>query len=193
MKKASKKVILKDVRCSYVYINNTNKHDKYGVQALLANGSPQLKKAQQTLKAVFCEAFGEAEWAKKGRYQICLRDGDNDAVNGGDAKDGDEYRGHWFMNASNKSKPGVVNRKLEEPTEMEMDELGFSGAYFNLSLTMSAHPAIDSGKPGVACYLNNVQLNRAGDRLDGSVAASSEFEAFGSDDDDDGFGDDDFA
>ena len=178
MKKASKKTILKDVRCSYVYLENANKDGKYSVQGLLQKGSTQYKQAFSAMKEVFIQAFGEQEWARKGYYNLALRDGDADPHAGGEPREGEEYRNHVFFNASNKRKPGIRNRKNQEPSESEMEELCFSGAYFHLSVTFASYPAIDGGKPGIGCYVNNVMLRQAGERLDGSVSAASEFEEF---------------
>lgn len=194
MNKASKKVILQDVRCSYVYLSDTNKNDKYSVQPLIEKGTANYKKAMQAQKDVFIEAFGEAAWKKKGQYNLALRDGDADEKNGGEARDGEEYRNVIFCNANSSRKPGIVNRSNEPADEDDLEEYAYSGAYYHVSLNFYAFPKPDDGgKPGIAVGLQNVMLRKKGDRLDGSVAATSEFADFAEESDsDDGFEDEDF-
>lgn len=191
MEKASKKVILQNVRCSYVYLESVNKNDKYSVQPLIEKDSANYKKIVAAQKEVFIQAFGEAAWKKKGSYNLAIRDGDADQKNGGEPRDGEEYRDVIFLNANSSRKPGIVNRKLEPADEDDMDEYAYSGAYFHVSINLYAFPQPeDGGKAGIAAGLGNVMLRKKGDRLDGSIAATSEFADFAEDSDDD-FDDDD--
>lgn len=193
MNKASKKVILQDVRCSYVYLQDTNKNDKYSLQPLIEKGSANYKKIMAAQKEVFIEAFGEEAWKKKGQYNLPVRDGDADQKNGGEARDGEEYRNTVFLNVNGSRKPGVVNRSNEPADEDDMEEYGYSGAFFHVSINLYAFPKPDDGgKAGVAAGLGNVMLRKKGDRLDGSVAATSEFADFADESDDDEFEDEDF-
>ena len=94
----------------------------------------------------------------------------------------------YFFNANGGKKPGIVNRNNEPADQDDIDELCYSGAYFHISVNVYGFDAKDGGKPGVAVGLNNVMLRKKGERLDGSVAATSEFEDYaedGMDDDDD--------
>ena len=184
------KVILKDIRCSYVFVQSPRKKDdgedgKYGVQLLIPKDSPQLK----ALKAAILEALeakhGAEALKKKGRYKLPLRDGDEE-------RDGEEYEGMYFMNANAGKKPGIVNRHNNIPSDAELEELCYSGATFHVSVNVYGFPAKDGGKPGVAVGLNNIMLRKAGDRLDGSVSASSEFEEFAEAGGNSEFDDDDF-
>lgn len=187
------KIILQDVRCSYVYVAHQRKNKDngdpggYGVQVLLAKNDPQLKKLNNLVKKVLTEKFGAEATKKLGKYKLPVRDGD-------DERDGEEYNGMMFMNANKsakKGKPGLVNRNNEPADEDDIEELCYSGAYFHVSINIFAFKATDGGKPGVGLGLNNVMLRKKGDRLDGSVAATSEFAEFGDDSVDD-FDDDDF-
>ncbi len=190
-KKASKEVILTDVRCGFVFLANPNKDGKYALQPLLPRGSKQYKAAMGCLKSVFIEAFGEDEWARKGKYQLAIRDGDNDAVNGGDPKEGEEYRDHFFFNAKNNRKPAIRNKANQPASEEEIEELGRSGNWFHLKIAFVSHPPIDGGKPGVAAYVQSVMLRKAGEPLGGAMADNgSDFEEFAeADDDSDDFDD----
>jgi len=97
------------------------------------------------------------------------------------------------MNANSDRKPGIVNRNNEPADQDDIEELCYSGAYFHASVNFYGFKAKDGSKPGVAVGLNNVMLRKKGDRLDGSVSATSEFADYAegdSDDDIDDFDDD---
>lgn len=186
MNKASKKVILQNVRCSFVYLTNTNKNDKYSIQPLMEKGSENYKRAAAAQKQVFIDAFGEAAWKKKGSYNLAIRDGDADQKNGGEPRDGEEYRGMCFLNANSSKKPGIANKSNEPADEDDIEEYCYSGAYFHVSLNFYSFPKPDDGgKPGVAVGLSNVMLRKKGERLDGSMSAVSEFAEFAEESDDD--------
>lgn len=193
MNKASKKIILQDVRCSYVYLKETNKNGKYSVQVLVEKGTDNYKKLMAAQKAVFIEAFGEEAWKKKGQYNLPVRDGDADQKNGGEPRDGEEFRNVVFANVNGNRKPGIVNKNNEPADEDDMTEYCYSGAYFHVSMNLYAFPKPDDGgKAGVAAGLGNVMLRKKGDRLDGSVAATSEFAKFTEESSDEFDDEDDF-
>jgi len=181
------KIILQNVRGSYVYVNEqrTKKNgdpDGWGIQIIMSKDHPQIKAFKKMIKAVLIEKFGSEAGSKTGKYKLPLRDGD-------DERDGEEYENMYFMNASSKKKkPGIANRAGEPADQDDIEEYCFSGAYFHVSVNVYGFPSTDGGKPGIALGLNNVMLRKKGDRLDGSVAATTEFADFA----DDGAGNDDF-
>ncbi len=172
------KVILEKVRCSYVYIDKVNKHGKYSIQPLIEKGSALAKKIEMAQLAVLTEKFGDAAAKKLGKYKLPLRDGD-------DERDGEEYEGMLFMNVNSSKRPGILNKSKEEADQDDLEEYAYSGAYFNISVNLYPFESKEGGKPGVAVGLNNVMLVRKGERLDGTVSASKEFEDFEVADDDD--------
>ena len=182
------KIILQNVRCSYVYVAQPRKNKEdgssggYGIQILLPKSDPQLKKLNSLVKKVLAEAKGEDALKKMGMYKLPVRDGDEE-------RDGEEYEGMMFMNANSGKKPGIVNKNNEPADQDDIEEYCYSGAYFHVSVNVYFFKAKDGGKPGVALGLNNVMFRKKGDRLDGSVNATSEFADFADDSDD--FGDDD--
>lgn len=170
------KLILQDVRCSYVFVTSPRKKDdgtdgNYSLQILLPKDDPQVGKVKKAIKEALIEKFGDSAWDKKGRYKLPLRDGDEE-------RDGEEYEGMYFMNANSGKKPGVVNRNNEPADQDDLEEYCYSGAHFHVSCNFYGFDSKDGGKPGVAIGLNNVMLRKKGDRLDGSVAATSEFADF---------------
>lgn len=190
------KIILEDVRCSYVYVNDQRKKDNgddggWGIQVLVPKNHPQIKQLKKAIDQALAEKHGNDALKKKGRYKLPLRDPEADDED----KDGEEYENMYFLNAnSKKKKPGIANRQGQIADQDDIEEYCFSGAYFHVSINLYGYPPVDGGKPGVAVGLNNVMLRKKGERLDGTVAATSEFSSFASDDpndDDDGWGDDD--
>lgn len=186
----SSKIIFQDVRCSYVFIDQPRKKDNgepgnYSLQVLLPKNDPQVKKLQRIVDKVLVDKFGEAAAKKKARYKLPLRDGDEE-------RDSEEYEGMFFLNANSGRRPGIVNRNNEPADADDLEEYGYSGAYYHVSVNVYAFDAKDGGKPGIAIGLNNVMLRKKGERLDGSTNATSEFADFaeeGADNDD--FDDDD--
>lgn len=189
MKKVSKKIILENVRCSYVFVdqprdqkdddgNVTGKN--YSIQPLIKKKSKLAKKLQKLQEQIAKEAFGEK--VKLGMLKMPLRDGDEE-------REGEEYEKHFFMNANGNRKPGIVNPQGEKADQDDIEELCYSGAYFHVSVNLYAFER--KGNKGVAVGLNNVMLVKEGERLDGATNATSEFADYAKDSDDDD-GDDDW-
>ncbi len=181
------KMILQNVRGSFVFVQQPRKNTdgtdgNYGIQVLISKDDPQVKKFEKLVDQALAEKHGEQAIKKKGRYKLPLRDGDEE-------RDGEEYENMYFFNANGGKKPGIVNRNNEPADQDDLEELCYSGAYFHISVNVYGFEAKDGGKPGVAVGLNNVMLRKKGERLDGSVAATSEFADLAEGDDD--FEDDD--
>lgn len=178
------KVILQNVRCSYVFIkeprpNEDGSAGKYSIQILLPKDDPQVKKVKAAIKEAATSKFGAN--VKLGMLKLPLRDGDEE-------RDGEEYENMYFINANANRKPGIVNRNNEPADADDLEELCYSGAYFHTSINFYAFEY--QGKKGVAVGLNNVMLRKKGERLDGTVAATSEFADFAEESED--FEDDEF-
>jgi hypothetical protein len=173
------KVILQDVRCSYVFAHKERKDGVFSVQPLVEKGSALHKKLIKVVDEVLVEKFGQDALKKKARYKLPLRDGDEE-------RDSEEYEGMIFFNANSGNKPGIVNRNNEPADIDDIEEYCYSGAYFHVSVNIYPFEAKEGGKPGVAVGLNNIMLRKKGDRLDGSVSATSEFADFAEADEDEG-------
>ena len=184
------KIILQDVRGSYVFLQNPRKKEdggdgKYSIQVLVPKtDKKQLAKINKAVNEVLTAKFGAVAAKKLGRYKLPMRDGDEE-------RDGEEYEGMMFFNANTGKKPGIVNRNNEPADADDLEELCYSGAYFHVSVNIYAFDAKDGGKPGVAVGLNHVMLRKKGDRLDGSTNATSDFADFAEEGDDDDFDDED--
>jgi len=176
------KIIIKNVRCSYVYVDYMNKKGGYGVQPILEPDHPQMKEIRRCIKNAAVAKFGSD--VKMGRLKTPLRDADKEEF------DDKHLKGKIFFNANNDKKPGVVNRFNKKASEDEIQELCFSGAFFHVSVNFYGFD--NDEQKGVAAGLNNVMLRKEGDRLDGSTSASEDFEGCADNSDDaDDFDDDD--
>ena len=177
------KMILQNVRGSFVFVTQPRKKENgeagnYGIQVILSKKDPQVKKFNKLVDQALEEKHGSQALQKKARYKLPLRDGDEE-------RDGEEYEGMYFFNANGGKKPGIVNRNNEPADEDDIEELCFSGAQFHVSVNVYGFDAKDGGKPGVAVGLNNIMLRKKGERLDGSVAATSDFQDYAEGDEDD--------
>lgn len=96
--------------------------------------------------------------------------------------DGEEKgypEGSIFFNARGTRKPGVVaayaDPRTGKPAVIDDPEAVYPGQIVRASVTAYGYDV--SGNRGVAFGLNNVQILRDGERLDGGRSATDEFEA----------------
>ena len=167
------------VRLSYVHLFepsavNEGEEKKYSSTILIPKSDKatvaKINKAVEAAKVA-----GAAKWGGKvpANLKTPLRDGD------AERPDSPEYAGHYFLNASSRNKPGVVDQNVQpilDSTEI------YSGVYARVSLNF--YPFAVSGNKGVAAGLNNVQKVADGDYLGGRSRAEDEFDALLADDDD---------
>jgi hypothetical protein len=122
---------------------------------------------------------GQSRWknfpdgVRKGKFHWPFRD---------DAEDIEEKgypEGSQFFNASSKKRPGVVSVVPDPATGKPMlvddPERIYPGIIARVSVTFYTFDV--SGNKGVGVGLNNVQIIRDGERLDGRLDPSDEFEA----------------
>lgn len=119
---------------------------------------------------------GKEKWNGKvpTNVKTPLRDGDEERP------DRPEFKGMYFIQASSKMKPQVVDRNLQaiiDPTEF------YSGCYGRASINFYAYSV--NGNKGIACGLGNIQKLEDGESFTGRKRAEDEFSAFASDDGDD--------
>jgi len=170
-KRNETRVITNKVRLSYANLfepKSINGGDeKYSVSLLIP------KTDKETLKLIK-EAIATAKEAGKGKWagkipavlKEPLRDGDEERP------DDEVYAGCYFINASSKNKPGLVNQLMKE---IESEDELYSGCYARVSINFYAFNA--NGNKGIACGLNNVQKLADGERLGGGFTnPSSDFE-----------------
>lgn len=173
-KRTGTKVTTGKVRLSYAHIfephaMNEGQEAKYSVSVIIP------KTDTETLKAIKeatdqAKKDGAGKWGNKipGNLKTPLRDGDVER------EDDEAYKGCYFLNASSKNKPGVVDANVQpvlDATEV------YSGCYARLTLNFYAYNA--SGNKGVAAGLGNIQKLEDGEPLGGFTRAEDDFDSVG--------------
>jgi hypothetical protein len=172
------KVITGQVRLSYAHLLEAvaieeGQDKKYSVSLIIPKSDTKtinaIKKAIEAAKEQ-----GKGKWGGKipAKLKLPLRDGDEERP------EDETYANAYFLNASCKTKPGIVDKDLNPI--MSADEV-YSGMYGRASVNF--YPFDVSGNRGVACGLNNIQKLKEGDPLGGRSRAEDDFG--------DGFEDDD--
>ena len=123
---------------------------------------------------------GKARWSdyvegvKSGKYHFPLHGGEKATEKG-------YPEGSVFFNASSDGAPGVVTLVPDPETGKPMfadPKQVYPGVIARLSVTFYTFPAGEKkGNRGVGVGLNNVQIIRDGERLDGRVSPVDEFDA----------------
>ena len=142
--------------------------EKYSVSCLIPKGDKKtLARIQKAIEAAK-EDGKTRKWGGKipPNLKLPLRDGDIDRP------DDENYENCYFLNATSKEAPQVVDRKVNpilDPMTV------YSGCYCNVSVNFYAFNA--NGNRGVAAGLGNIQFVRDGERLSGRASADADFDA----------------
>ncbi|MDD9148135.1 DUF2815 family protein [Sporolactobacillus sp. CQH2019] len=166
------KVVTGKVRFSYLHCFEAvaiqdGQDPKYSVSLLIPKSdTTTLRKIKAATDAA--KKAGASKWGGKipANLKTPLRDGD------AERPDQEEYKGCYFLNASSKTKPGVVDQHLN--AIIDSDDL-YSGCYGRASLNFYAYNA--AGNKGIAAGLNNLQKMEDGDYLGGRSKAEDDFDA----------------
>ncbi|MFL0245501.1 DUF2815 family protein [Candidatus Clostridium stratigraminis] len=172
------KVMTGKVRLSYAHLFEPHaiegNEPKYSVSVIIPKNDKEtltlIKEAVEQAKK-----DGAAKWGGKvpPNLKTPLRDGDSERP------DDEAYANCYFLNASSKNKPGVVDKNVQaviDATEV------YSGCYARL--TLNFYPFSASGNKGIAAGLGNVQKLEEGEPLGGFTRAEDDFDSVESADDD---------
>lgn len=149
--------------------------EKYSVSCLIPKSDKKtLARIQKAVEAAK-EDGKTRKWSGKipPNLKLPLRDGDIDRP------DDENYEDCYFLNASSKDAPQVVDRKVNPVLDPMMV---YSGCYCNVSVNFYAFNA--NGNRGVAAGLGNIQFVRDGERLSGKASADADFDALEDEDED---------
>lgn len=171
VKSTDTKVVTGRVRFSYVNVFEPRaveegQEPKYSVSILIPKSDTQtLAKIEKAIEAA--KTAGLSLWGDKvlPNLKLPLRDGDEDRP------DDPAYAGHYFINATSKAKPGIVDAQLNpiiDSTEF------YSGCYGRASINF--FPFNKAGNRGIAAGLNNLQKLADGDFLGGRSRPEDDFE-----------------
>lgn len=166
------KVVTGLVRFSYLHAFEPSaigdsEEKKYSVSLIIP------KSDRLTLNRIKKAIEGAKENGKNSKFggkvpanlKIPLRDGD------AERPDDEAYAGSYFINASSKTRPGLVDANLNPI--IDENEL-YSGCYGRASVNF--YPFNVSGNKGIAAGLNNLQKIKDGEPLGGRQSAESDFD-----------------
>jgi len=188
------KVITGKVRLSYVRLFEPqvteNGDERYSVSILIPKDDKEtLRKIKAAIDAAIQDGI-KSKWGGKlpPNLKKPLRDGDTDRP------DDPAYAGHYFINASSVTKPGIAKPIGKGPDgKMRFQEITdstevYSGCYARVSLNF--YPYNRNGNKGVGAGINNVVKVQDGEYLGGRARLEDDFADVDFDDVAD-FGDDD--
>lgn len=166
------KLITSKVRMSYCHVWEPSKMEgatdaKYSVSLVIPKSDTELV---ARINAAIDAAKEDGKTGKFGgkipvNLKTPLRDGDKERP------DDENYKNSYFMSASSKTKPGVVDAD-RQPI---IDETEFySGCYGRASLNFYAYNV--NGSKGIACGLNHLQKLEDGEALGGRGRAEDDFD-----------------
>lgn len=167
------KVITGKVRFSYCNIftpraSVEGQEPKYSMSILIPKSDTTTVNAiNAAIEAA--KELGKGKWGGKvpAVLKSPLRDGDLEKP------DAPEYEGHYFLNASAKQKPGVIDSKNHEITDPFAVT---SGDYGRVSINF--YPFNTNGNRGIAVGLNNIMKTEDGESLSGKSRATDDFAQF---------------
>jgi len=188
------KVITGKVRLSYVRLFEPqvteNGDERYSVSILIPKDDKEtLRKIKAAVEAAIQDGI-KSKWGGKlpPNLKKPLRDGDTDRP------DDPAYAGHYFINASSVTKPGIAKPIGKGPDgKMRFQEITdstevYSGCYARVRLNFYAYNK--NGNKGVGAGINNVVKVQDGEYLGGRARLEDDFADVDFDDVAD-FGDDD--
>lgn len=163
------KVVTGKARLSYVNVfqpraAKPGQEAKYSVCVLIPKtDTVTVNKVKAAVKAAADAGIGILGGKIPPNLKNPLRDGDTE-------REGPEYKGHWFINANSKQRPGVVDASVQPI--LNADEI-YSGCYGRVSLNFYAYN--QEGNKGVGAGLQNVQKVADGEPLSGRSRAEDDF------------------
>lgn len=174
MANSTKVITGPNTRWSYVNVwepkSMNGNAPKYSVSLIIPKTDTEtVNKVKAAIKAAYDDGAGKLKGNGKtvpplAAIKMPLRDGDVEKP------DVPEYQGCFFINANNKTAPGIVDANCQPI--IDRGEV-YSGCYGRASITFYAYNS--NGNKGIACGLNNLQKIADGEVLGGHASAASDF------------------
>lgn len=172
------RVVTGTVRLSYAhlfepYAANEGQEKKFSVSLLIPkNDTATINMVRDAIEKAIQNGVSSKWGGKRPKnLKLPLRDGDTE-------REDEVYEGHYFINANNKRKPGILDKyknKIDDPEEV------YSGCYALASVTFFPYSA--NGNNGVGCSIDNVMKVNDGEPLGNVHTAESDFDGIDLDDD----------
>lgn len=140
--------------------DSDEKGKKYSTSVLIPKGDQAtIDKLNFATQHAIALGMKKGYWSDKlpGNFKLPLRDGDAES-----AEKGEEYAGHWFLNASSTRAPRIVDinrNEILDPSEV------YSGCYARVCINL--FPFKSNGNRGIGCGLEAVQKLADGEALGG--------------------------
>lgn len=171
-KASTKCVVGPDVLFSYVHVfephaNMPGQEPKYSIQLRIPKtNTAAIAKMNDSINAALEAA--KFSWGGKvpAGVKLPMRDGDVERP------EDPTYKNCWFINATSKQKPGVVDGALN--AIIDKDEF-YSGCFGNASVNFYGYNV--NGSKGVSCGLNNIQKIKDGEPMAGRARPDADFSA----------------
>ena len=177
------KVITGEVRLSYLhvfdkYAATPGQEEKYSVCILIPKKDTKTIALIQEAIANATDLGQKTKWGGKvpKNLKMPLRDGDEEK----DTDDNPEYAGMYFLNASSKRQPGLVDSHKQEIIDREELKSGDWG-----KVSINFFPFAASGNNGIGVGINNIMKTKDCIEL-GGTPASDEDDLEGEFEDEDG-------
>lgn len=170
------KVVTGKVRLSYVNLVDPDEKGAYSALLLIPKSDTKtVSDIAAAIERTKVDPRAQAKWGGKflASFKTPLRDGDTER----DTDKSPEYKGHYFLNVNTYTKPGLVDKDLNE---IQSKAEVYSGCYARASI-MPAPYSVDGNK-GIKFYVNNVQKVADGAPLGGGGGrAQDDFTAIADD------------
>lgn len=174
------KIIIGEVRFSYAHLFKPRaieegQDPRYSVTLLIPKDNTELiEKIKAAIKAAYNANAGIFNGKKPSK--LPLKDGEEkiERDTNGHIISGAEFEGCFYINATSKTKPGLVKPGTTTKfTEITDENDLYSGCYGYASVNFFA---FNKGfNNGISAGLNNVLLTRKGDYLGGRASAETDF------------------
>lgn len=170
----STKVKIGKVRFSYLHVfqpsaNQEGQQPKYSITLIIPKSNTELVASiQQAITNAYNAGLGTFGGKKPTVWRNPLRDGDTERP------EDEAFADAYFINASSKTKPGIVKwGPLGKLVEITDEQELYSGCYGYASVNFFAYNF--NGNKGIGCGLNNILKTDNGDYLGGRASAQSDF------------------
>ncbi len=172
---ASGKIL--NITLAYVHLlkpfaaNDSGDSAKYSAVLIIPKDRTETIAAVKACINAAYEEGVKSKWGGKAPAKATLknplRDGDVDRPDDAD------FKNCYFINASSKSRPGVIDTQRHDLTDPAYEQEVYSGMLAHVTFTMFAYDA--KGNKGISCGLNNVCKCGKGTFMGGRVSAESDF------------------
>lgn len=169
------KLMIGKVRFSYANVHTPSsvgdEPPAYSIVLLIPKKDKSLVEKVKAAINAAKEEGKVSKWKNKipGDLKITLHDGDEEKP------DQEVYAGHYFINARNKRKPGIMLRVNGNNEPLVNTDDFYSGCYG--WATVNFFPYDNKGK-GVGASLGNLLKTEDGERLAGGASAEEDFADF---------------